>query len=132
LYPGNQLRVKVSIARVVTRNLLVQPPAYSPLMVYKRLAFIRLDVKSETSLREEIHFYNLFYYPPPPLLPRIMSEDDLSEVWCLINCQQEPCSVPISLEWNVDKLRKAIQRAKHDLLRLDISDIVLLKVRLSY
>jgi len=78
--------------------------------------------------------YNFFYYPPPPplLLPRIMSEDDVCEVWSLINCQQEPFSVLGSLEWNVEKLRKAIQGAKQDLLRLDISDIVLLKVRLSY
>jgi hypothetical protein len=78
--------------------------------------------------------YNFFYYPPPPplLLPRIMSEDGVCEVWSLINCQQEPFSVLVSLEWNVEKLRKAIQGAKKDLLRLDISDIVLLKVRLSY
>ena len=59
-----------------------------------------------------------------------MSEDDGCEVWCLIDSQQEPFSVPVSLEWNVDRLKKAIQRAKRDLLRLDLSDIVLLKVRL--
>ena len=65
-----------------------------------------------------------------------MSEDDVCRLWCFIDRdseeeQEEQFSVNANLNWDVEELRDAIQRRKLVLQDLDISDIVLLKVRPS-
>ena len=75
--------------------------------------------------------YTLFYYPSSRLQPRAMSEDQVCEVWCLMDREQEPFFLEASLRWNMDQLKKAIRQEKYDLRNLEISQIVLRKVRLS-
>jgi len=61
-----------------------------------------------------------------------MSEDEVCRVWCLVDDEQRAFSVNASLEWDVEELTDAIQRRRTRLKALDIIDLVLWKVRLSY
>jgi len=61
-----------------------------------------------------------------------MSEDEVCRVWCLIDGEQTAFSVNASLEWDVEELMDAIQHRRTCLKTIDITDLVLWKVRLSY
>ena len=61
-----------------------------------------------------------------------MSEDQVNEFWCLIDDEKIPFSVLASLSWKVNELTKTIQQGRPRLQTIDITDIVLWKVRLSY
>jgi hypothetical protein len=76
--------------------------------------------------------YTLFYHPSSRLPPRTMSEDQVNEFWCLIDDEKIPFSVPASLSWTVNELTKTIRQERLRLQGIDIIDIVLWKVRLSY
>lgn len=76
--------------------------------------------------------YTLFYYPSSRLPPRTMSEDEVHEFWCLIDDEETPFSVPASLSWKVNGLTKAIRQERQRLHTIDITDLVLWKVRLFY
>ena len=58
-----------------------------------------------------------------------MSDNQVCELWCLVDHEQEPFFVEASLRWNMDQLKKAIRQEKRHLRNLDVSEIVLRKVR---
>ena len=66
------------------------------------------------------------------LPPRTMSENEVNEFWCLIDDEETPFSVNVSRRWDVEELTKTIRQARPRLQTIDIIDIVLWKVRLSY
>jgi hypothetical protein len=79
--------------------------------------------------------YTLFYYTSSRLPPLAMSEDELRQLWCLLDSndpKDKPFSVDAKLSWNMYQLTEAIQGKKGVLRDLDTSDIVLWKVRISY
>jgi len=76
--------------------------------------------------------YTLFYYPSSRLPPLTMSKDAVRRVWCLIDGEQTAFSINASLEWDVEELKDAIQRRRTRLKTIDIIDLVLWKVILSY
>jgi len=61
-----------------------------------------------------------------------MSEDEVCRVWCLIDSEQTAFSINANLGWDVEELKDAIQRRRTRLKTIDIIDLVLWKVRLSY
>ena len=61
-----------------------------------------------------------------------MSENEVHEFWCLIDDEVTPFSVHASLSWKVNELTKTIRQERPRLQTIDIIDIVLWKVRLSY
>ena len=61
-----------------------------------------------------------------------MSEDEVCCVWCLIDNEKTAFFVHADLRWNVEELRYAIQQRRPRLQDIDITDIVLWKVRLFY
>jgi len=77
--------------------------------------------------------YTLFYYYPSSRLPpRMMSGDELCRIWCLIDDEQKAFSVHAGLEWDVEQLTMAIREARFRLQTIEIIDLVLWKVMLSY
>jgi hypothetical protein len=61
-----------------------------------------------------------------------MSEDNACRVWCLIDDEKRAFSVNAGLEWDVEELTKTIRQERPRLQAIDIVDIALWKVRLSY
>jgi len=54
------------------------------------------------------------------------------KLWCLIEDETKPFSVPADVNGDVDDLVKAVQRENRLLFDLNTSDVVLWKVRISY
>jgi hypothetical protein len=76
--------------------------------------------------------YTLFYYSSSRLLPRTMPEEEVFQFWCLIYGEKIPFAVDASFKWNVFQLTEAIQQKRSVLRDRDITELVLLKVSLSY
>jgi hypothetical protein len=76
--------------------------------------------------------YTLLYYPSSRLPPRTMSENEVRRFWCLVDDEQTAFSVNAGLTWDVEELTKAIWQHRHRLQAIDIIDLVLWKVMLSY
>jgi Crinkler effector protein N-terminal domain len=59
-----------------------------------------------------------------------MSQDELCELWCLMEGETSPFFVTAGVNWKMERLKKAIKKEKRDLRDLDTSYIVLWKVRI--
>ena len=89
-------------------------------------------IQSETKCRlAKLTIFNRTA-PSSRLPPVMISAREVSHFWCLIDNEQHAFAVRASLEWNVYELMKAIKQERAPLESIDIEDIVLWKVRLSY